>query len=735
MKLYFCLVLVIFLVAQFASGHKIVEKTNEKSIAEQKVALIEMYEALMKDIEDEESNTTTSSSRTKRSATYMTNRANEELSSYTPHKIHDSFYKNNELVYTNKGTFHRNDYNFIILKAFNKKVKAGDKYADSVSPDYCPIHFSAPAECEASARYRTLDGTCNNVNYPTWGAENNEYIRNLPPTVEDQLTSSSSYSKEYTKGYPYKPNAKLISLDFFKSYPSRSVWSNLLVTYGQMIAHDLVKSLNYNSKDIPCDCYQSKHERYRDCILIPIGKYMSMAPSTNPCYPYLRSSPTFVSYNCKIHAREQSNTNTAYLDLSVIYSEYPDTRSYNYGELAYSRNERGEMTHKLIDNRGCQHHSGSRNQNKLYKTADKDAEQNVMLTSLESLYLRNHNKLGRELRQINPHWSDERLFQEARMINIAIHQHITFMEYLPNTIGVKMAQKYDLEPLTWGYSYTYDPKLESQTYNEWATAAFRHHFLVNNEQCVMDRPSGYGSKYSPANANTNPQSQSYGSPYGLRCFDLAQSFLNSTETCHSTDAVLRGQIYQSSYHTRPQMSWVMNHALLNKDDSITVKNIMRGRDHNLRSYVDYREYCGLGRAYSFDDLVDIPPSVRDHLKDLYYDVNNIDLYVGGVAELPVKDGMVGPVFACLIAKQMKRVKKGDRFYYENGNFKASRFTQHQLNAIRTLTLSKLICQNVEMDKIPEWSFLYPDQYSNKEYPCSLWNREFNLEAWREKAYY
>ena len=47
-------------------------------------------------------------------------------------------------------------------------------------------------------------------------------------------------------------------------------------------------------------------------------------------------------------------------------------------------------------------------------------------------------------------------------------------------------------------------------------------------------------------------------------------------------------------------------------------------------------------------------------------VNDIDLFFGGLSESPVSDGVVGTTFACLLAHQFRDLKRGDRFYYENG---------------------------------------------------------------------
>jgi peroxidase len=97
-------------------------------------------------------------------------------------------------------------------------------------------------------------------------------------------------------------------------------------------------------------------------------------------------------------------------------------------------------------------------------------------------------------------------------------------------------------------------------------------------------------------------------------------------------------------------------------------NMQRGRDHGLPSYNFYRQLCGLPKMTSFNDslLNSAGNSLPAVLSQVYSSVNDIDLYVGGLLELAVNGGNVGPTFSCIIAENFAQLKKSDRFFYENG---------------------------------------------------------------------
>lgn len=141
-------------------------------------------------------------------------------------------------------------------------------------------------------------------------------------------------------------------------------------------------------------------------------------------------------------------------------------------------------------------------------------------------------------------------------------------------------------------------------------------------------------------------------------------------------------------------------------------NIQRGRDHGIASYTSWRHPCGLSPIQNWDDLSKVVgvESAR-RISFAYKSVHDIDLFVGGISEKPVVGGIVGPTFACIIAQQFSNLRKGDRFWYENPNLPNS-FTLAQLNSLRRVTFSQVLCRSIGGGTLQPHIFL-PHQKKGK----------------------
>ena len=146
-----------------------------------------------------------------------------------------------------------------------------------------------------------------------------------------------------------------------------------------------------------------------------------------------------------------------------------------------------------------------------------------------------------------------------------------------------------------------------------------------------------------------------------------------------------------------------NHLFQAKNHSfgmdLVALNIQRGRDHGLPGYNAFRELCGLKRVQSFDYFADyIPEKIVERFKLIYDSVDDVDLFIGGISEVPVHGALAGPTFQCLVGDQFKRLQHGDRFYYDN-SASPGKFTEEQLVEIRKSNLARVHCDNGDALKL------------------------------------
>lgn len=124
-----------------------------------------------------------------------------------------------------------------------------------------------------------------------------------------------------------------------------------------------------------------------------------------------------------------------WVDLSVVYgvsrSDSDALRSMVGGRLAVGRRE-GYPGNSRRASVAC---GADDDDATCFAVGDIRGNQTPGLTALQVLMFRRHNDVAELLEQLNPHWSDETLFQEARRVLVAQWQHIVYQELLTVLIG------------------------------------------------------------------------------------------------------------------------------------------------------------------------------------------------------------------------------------------------------------------------------------------------------------
>lgn len=205
-----------------------------------------------------------------------------------------------------------------------------------------------------------------------------------------------------------------------------------------------------------------------------------LAPLKVRCLEFLRSAPA-QRRDCVLSWREQTNQVTSYIDASPIYSNSAkssdNARVFRHGLLVYGRGDPAEDV--------CQRGAIA---TKCIRSGDGRSGEQPGLLAMHHVWVGEHNRIAMELSELNPHWSDEKVYQETRRIVGAMFQHITFREFLPVILGREVVKLFDLELMPSGYYERYSSKVNPTVANAFAAAAFRFgHSLVQNSYTRCDR--------------------------------------------------------------------------------------------------------------------------------------------------------------------------------------------------------------------------------------------------------
>lgn len=576
--------------------------------------------------------------------------------------------------------------------------------------------------CDPSHPFRSLTGHCNNIRNPSYGKSLTTFARLLPSQYEDGI------SRPRVTGATGAalPSPRVVSTVIHPDISNlHSRYTLMTMQFAQFLDHDLTMTPIHKGfhESIPnCRACDSPRTVHPECNPFPVPPGDHYYPEVNitsgqrMCFPFMRSLPG----QLHLGPREQVNQNTAFLDASQVYGE-------NHCVLRDLKGMGGRMNctvhpekFKDLLPRSDRHPECKTASGLCFIAGDGRASEQPALTVIHTIFMREHNRIIDALRQVNPHWDSDKLFENARKILIAENQHMTYNEFLPRILSWNAVNLYGLKLLPQGYYKDYNPSCNPSILNEFAAAAYR---------------IGH-SMLRPHIPRLSPNYQIIDPPILLRDGFFKVDMIMQAGM---VDEITRGLV-STPMETLDQFitGEVTNHLFEDRKIpfsgiDLVALNVQRARDHGIPSYNNYRALCNLKRATTFEDLArEIPQEVISRFKRIYATVDDIDLFPGGMSERPLQGGLVGPTFACIIAIQFRQLRKCDRFWYENED-PVTRFTEQQLQEIRKMTLSKVLCDNLDVHSdMQRAAFDIPSNFLNPRVSCqSLPSMDFN--AWREST--
>lgn len=470
----------------------------------------------------------------------------------------------------------------------------------------------------ASGEDRSITGAGNHLGQPNRGAAGTAFIR-------------LGYNEDYPDGSgnvivsdAVRANARTISNTLSvqtASVPNARNLSSYVWMWGQFLTHDLDLASTSNGSVV------------NGTANIAVGAADPLGP--NPI-PMTRSN--FVLQG---GARQQVNDITTWIDASMVYGSDATraaalrTNGGTGAKLVTSANNLPGYNAAGLPN----DNSGPTPASQLFLAGDIRANENVGLTSMHTVFVREHNRLVDLISAQQPALSDEQKYQLARKIVGAEIQAITYNEYLPALLGPNNAPR--------AQDFNYNPNVDARITQSFAVAAFRFgHSTLSTE---MPRVNNDGTS-DPAlllrNAFFNPNLLTNDPTYVA---DLLKG--GATQVAQEIDTLFIDDV--RNFLFGPPGAGGMDLAAL---------NIQRGRDHGLSDYRELRPAYNLGPINDFNQIP-TTPALRAALQALYGNINNIDAYVAGLAENKVPGGSLGPLFTEIVEDQFRRLRDGDRLFY------------------------------------------------------------------------
>jgi hypothetical protein len=519
--------------------------------------------------------------------------------------------------------------------------------------------------------FRTIDGSGNNLFNTAQGAANTRVVRvgydaDYPDGIGDVITEAR------------KPNPRDVSNAV--NAQSGSILndrglSDWVVHWGQFLTHDMSlieTGAAYNALstgatgnfDIaitsPSDPLGPNPIRFNRSAFDPTSGNGDVIVTPRGVIPI---------------PRWQINANTSYIDASNIYGSDDATAASLRtadGKLATSA---GGLLPML-------------NGANRFESGDTRVNENVGLTAVHALFVREHNRLAERINAVNPGLSGEEIYQWARKIVGAEMQIVTYREFLPAIMG-DGAPRPDV--------YFYD-EIDASITTAFSTAAFRFgHSMQSPRILLVDNDGNQNGVIGLAVASENP------------------AFLTSDPS--RVDLILKGLASQTAQENDTYVVDALRNIRFGPPGAggtdLAALDIQRGRDHGLlNSYSRMRTSYGLAPFDSFSQLTS-DAELQAALAAVYGTVDNVDGWIAMIAEDHGAGSSLGVLAQTILERQFIRLRDGDRFFF-TGDLDLQSALVASVIDLDSITLSQIIRRNTSITRLQRNVFFVVPE------PASWW---------------
>ncbi len=547
-------------------------------------------------------------------------------------------------------------FNILSLQAQNQQL------SDGLPGRFDQNKRNAPRTVSTQPAFRSIDGTNNNIarTKAEWGATNIALVREIPAEYGATDTKNAM-------GGTGRPSARQIS-NAICDEPVTTFSSKNLSTYvyvwGQFLDHDIVLTPSSTTESVP--------------IALPANETLFTVP--------ISFSRSTIFPGSGINTpRQQMNLNTAWIDGSVVYGSDSVRASWLRtkvnGKLKTSAGNNlpwntvnGESTGALDASAPSMANDGNHTI-KTIVTGDVRGAEHPGITGLHLIFVREHNRICDRLRTQGL-TNDEEIYQKARKEIGALIQAITYQEFLP-AMGVTLSN----------YS-KYNGAVQPDILNSFATAGYRiGHTQVADLLAMRDNNCAV---------------------VGGGGVDLIDAFFNlSLMDEFGLESFLKGFATHKQYETDTKINSILRNFLFGSPTApvrfgldLAALNIQRGRDHGLPDYNDIRKFYTGTPARTFADITK-NTTLAAALQTQYGTIDNIDLWIGILAEDLLPGKSVGKTMHAMLKAQFEKLRDGDFYFYKSDpNLSAAIKTQ-----VSNTKLSDVIKRNTTLTNLQSNVFI------------------------------